>query len=85
MGIIFYEEEKLFKLDTKNTTYVIGIIDQEGFLGHAYYGKFIEDIKGAAQLMRIKEAPFTPEMNSRDRLSCLDCYPIEYSISDVIL
>ena len=49
MGIIFYEKEKVFKLDTKNTTYIIGIIDQEGFLGHAYYGKFIEDIEGVTQ------------------------------------
>ena len=34
MSISFYEKEQLFKLDTKNTSYVIGIVDEEKFLGH---------------------------------------------------
>jgi alpha-galactosidase len=37
MGIIYLEKEKLFKLDTPHTTYIIGIVGEEGFLGHAYY------------------------------------------------
>lgn len=79
MGISFLERERLFKLDTPHTTYLIGIVDKEGFLGHAYYGKRIEDAGGAAALMRLNEAPFTPQSNARDRLSFLDSFPTEYS------
>ena len=83
MGIIFCEKERLFKLDTPNTTYIIGLIAEEGFLGHAYYGNKVEDIQGASALMRIYEAPFTPDTNARDRLSFLDCFPTEYSAHGV--
>ncbi|MBQ7955223.1 MAG: alpha-galactosidase [Lachnospiraceae bacterium] len=79
MGIIFNEKEKLFKLDTPNTSYVIGIVGSDGFLGHAYYGKKLSDLQGVKDLMRIYEAPFTPDTNARDRLSFLDCFPTEYS------
>ena len=39
MAIQFYEKEQLFKLDTKSTTYAIGIVDEEKFVGHIYYGE----------------------------------------------
>lgn len=83
MGITYISEEKLFQLDTPNTTYCIGIIDEEGFLGHAYYGRKIGDIRGAAALMRIYENPMTPQTNARDRLSFLDSFPTEYSAHGV--
>ncbi len=79
MGIIFCEKEKLFKLDTPKTSYIIGLVAEEGFLGHVYYGRKIQDMQGAAALMRIYEAPFTPDTNARDRLSFLDSFPMEYS------
>ena len=79
MGITYIPEEQLFKLDTPNTTYCIGVIDREGFLGHAYYGRRIDNIQGMSTLMRIYENPMTPETNARDRLSFLDCFPTEYS------
>lgn len=81
MGILFAENQgnKLFKLDTPNTSYIIGVVCEEGFLGHVYYGKRISDMQGAEHLTRIYEPPFTPETNARDRLSFLDCFPTEYS------
>lgn len=79
MGISYLEKQKLFKLDTPKTTYIIGIVDQEGFLGHVYYGKRLKGIRGAEELMRTLEGPFTPEKNSRDRSSFMDCFPWEYS------
>lgn len=79
MGINYLEKERLFKLDTPHTTYIIGIVGEEGFLGHVYYGKTIRDAQGAATLMRIYENPFTPDTNARDRLSFMDCFPTEYS------
>ena len=43
MAIQCYENiskdvKKLFKLDTADTSYVIGAVDEEMFLGHIYYG-----------------------------------------------
>ncbi len=77
MGIQFFEKEKVFKLDTKNTSYVIAIVDKEGFVGHAYYGKRVEEAD-LAYLLRIYEGARTPETNERDRLSFYDCFPMEY-------
>ena len=81
MGIIFAENQgnKLFKLDTPNTSYIIGVMCREGFLGHVYYGKRVNDMQGAEHLTRMYEPPFTPDTNARDRLSFMDCFPTEYS------
>ena len=77
MGITYFEQERIFKLDTRNTSYVIGIVDKEGFVGHAYYGKKLGN-DALAYLMRIYESFGTPETNARDRLSFYDAFPMEY-------
>ena len=77
MGIQFSEKERLFKLDTCSSTYIIGIVDEEGFIGHAYYGPHIDEAD-AAYLMRTGENPFVPSFNRRDRTSFLDTFPMEY-------
>lgn len=81
MGIAYLElgQERIFKLDTPHTTYLMGIVDREGFLGHIYYGRRLSSVQGAAALLRTQEPPFTPESNARDRLSFLDSFPTEYS------
>ncbi len=79
MGITYFEKERIFKLDTPNTSYCMGIVDEEGFLGHAYYGRKIDSIQGIDELMGIYEHPSVPSKNDRDRLSFLDCFPTEYS------
>ena len=77
MNITYNEKAGCFKLDTEHTSYVIGIVDAEKFVGHAYFGaKLMEE--DVAYLLRTGEAPFTPGANSRDRLSFLDCFPMEY-------
>lgn len=48
MAIQFYENlspevKAVFKLDTPNTSYVIGVVDTEQFLGHIYYGQRLND------------------------------------------
>ena len=78
MGVQFFEKERIFKLDTKASSYLIGIVDEEGFLGHIYYGKKMQD-HDVAYLMRTQEAPFVPSTNARDRLSFLDSFPMEYT------
>ncbi|MGN0376843.1 MAG: alpha-galactosidase [Suilimivivens sp.] len=77
MPISFYQEEQLFKLDTKNTTYAIGIVDEDKFLGHIYYGARLND-HHVNYLMRIQENPFVPSVNNRDRVSFLDSFAMEY-------
>jgi alpha-galactosidase len=77
MGIQFYEKERVFKLDTPKSSYMIGIVDEENFVGHIYYGRKLNDHQ-VAYLMRTNEAPFVPSKNNRDRTSFYDCFPMEY-------
>ena len=41
----YFEKERIFKLDTPNSSYVIGIVDKENFVGHVYYGKKLKRCK----------------------------------------
>ncbi len=78
MAIKYYENERLFKLDTPQSTYMLGIVDEEDFIGHIYYGKRVEDYH-LSYLMRTNEGPYVPSTNNRDRGSFLDSFPMEYS------
>ena len=77
MGIAYFEQERIFKLDPRHTSYLIGIVDNENFLGHIYYGKKLGG-RGMAYCLRTDEAPLVPSRNSRDRLSFLDAFPMEF-------
>jgi alpha-galactosidase len=78
MDIKFYEQEKVFKLDTNNTSYLIGIVDDENYIGHIYYGKKIDDYD-LKYLLRIKEYPFVPSTHNREKVAFLDSLPTEFS------
>ena len=82
MAIRYNEKNRSFQLDTKAASYVIGVVDAEGFVGHAYFGKKLGE-DDVAYLMRTGENPFTPETNARDRLSFLDSFPMEYPCGGV--
>ena len=77
MKIKFDEQNRVFQLDMENTSYLIGIADQEGFIGHIYYGKKISD-SNVAYLMRTEENPLVPSKNNRDRSSFFDAFPMEF-------
>lgn len=77
MNIAYYEKERIFKLDTPNTSYLIGIVDEENFIGHIYYGKRLEG-HNIGYLMRTQEAPYVPSKNDRERCAFYDCFPFEY-------
>lgn len=80
VGIKYLDKQRVFKLDACQTSYIIGIVDDEGFLGHVYFGKRIaDDFIPMESLMRINENPFVPSRNNRDRLSFYDAFPTEYS------
>ena len=74
MAILYYDEKKLFQLNTENTTYVIGL-SPEGYVGHVYYGPLLH---GEPDLypLRMDEPPFTPSVNKREKSSFLDRFPI---------
>ena len=78
--ISYNEKERVFKLDTPNTTYMIGVVDEENFVGHIYYGKKLKEAE-AAYLLRTEEPPFVPSKNNRERCSFYDCFPFEYPTS----
>ena len=77
MSIAYFEKERIFKLDTPNTTYMMGIVDEENFLGHIYYGKRMDDYQ-VGYMMRTEEPPFVPSKNNRERCSFYDVFPFEY-------
>ncbi len=82
MAIQYYQNlsddvKGIFKLDTLNTSYVIGVVDEEKFLGHIYYGQRLNDYH-LAHVLRIQENPFVPSKNNRDRVSFLDSFSMEY-------
>lgn len=78
MRIGYHEKNRVFKIDTEHTSYCIGIVDEENFLGHIYYGrKLAED--DLVYLMRTDEAPYVPSRNNRERTSFLDTFPMEYT------
>ena len=71
MAITFSEGKKLFKLDTQNTTYMIGLT-KEGYVGHVYYGEKLNNAEGF-YLLRTEEEPFTPETNDREKMRIPGC------------
>ncbi len=77
MCICWCEQERVFRLDTPHTTYLIGVADQEGFLGHIYYGPRIPD-NNMQYLLRLEEPPYVPSVNGKDRASFFDAFPWEY-------
>lgn len=76
MSVSYNEQERVFKLDTPNSTYLIGIIDEEGFLGHLYYSRKIPDFN-MGYLTRIGEQDL-PSVRNRERLGFLDTLPTEF-------
>ncbi|NLP08688.1 MAG: alpha-galactosidase, partial [Clostridiaceae bacterium] len=79
MGVKYFADKRIFKLDANNTSYIIGIVDEENFIGHAYFGRRIGDRHFSPEsLMRTNENPFVPSKNNRDRLSFYDAFPQEY-------
>ncbi len=78
MNITYYEQNRLFKLDTPHSSYCIAVVDEENFLGHVYYGRKLSE-NNLTYLMRTNEIPFVPSQNNRERLSFLDTFPMEYT------
>ncbi len=61
MQINYNEQNRVFKIDTEHTSYCIGIVDEENFVGHIYYGRKLTD-DNLCYLMRTMEQPFVPSI-----------------------
>ena len=74
--IKFDDREKVFLIETENTSYGIAIVDDK-YVEHAYYGSKLKDMD-IRYLLREDEAPFVPSVNKRETGAFLDFAPMEY-------
>lgn len=80
--ITYKENERVFQLDTPNTTYVIAVVDDENFVGHVYYGPRLKD-SDVFYLMRTEEPPFVPSKNNRSAVHFMTAFHL--NIRQVVL
>lgn len=79
MPICFYENERIFKLDTSESSYIFGIYE-DGFLVHYYYGAKIPDYNVAEFKYRGGFASVSPTKEYiKDNRFSLDIAPMEYA------
>ena len=76
MSIRYEKTKQIFQLDTPNTSYVMGVQDEFGYLLHYYYGKKLE-MRDVSYLARTNEPPYTPDKNRREKLAFLGSAPFE--------
>ncbi len=76
MAIQWNENEQLFALHTKHTSYLMAVADQ-AYLGHVYYGRRLSKAQGS-YLLRTKEGALVPSVRAREKLSFLNSFPMEY-------
>lgn len=79
MPIIFDEQKRMFKLDTKNSTYVVRIFN-ENYLVAPYYGPTIPELPYDGYEERDWFSSFSPKnKNIEDLAFAIDVQPMEYS------
>ncbi len=76
MAVSYDKEQRILKIDTDHTSYLIGIT-KEGYAGHIYYGKRLPKASGMYAL-RTGEFPFGPSENKREKVQFIDSVPLEY-------
>ncbi|MBO4679134.1 MAG: alpha-galactosidase [Lachnospiraceae bacterium] len=82
--ITYNDSDRIFKLDTPNTSYIFGIDDKFGYLIHYYYGRKLRNDKDNARyLSRLYDGDILPEVNTKDKNSFLDFAPFEYSTGGI--
>ncbi|MBH1939932.1 alpha-galactosidase [Mobilitalea sibirica] len=69
MSIFFDEKQKVFKLDTPNTSYCMGVADHFGYLIHIYYGK---KLKGSDITFNL------PMLSAKNKTWFMDSVWMEY-------
>ncbi|MCR5781181.1 MAG: alpha-galactosidase [Clostridia bacterium] len=79
--ITYDGDKKLFKLDTPQSTYIIGI-NEAGYLLHCYYGRYIPDTAVKGAMRRFVNASFSPaSADIPGEVFSTDVEPMEYSVN----
>lgn len=78
MSIQYLADQRVFRLDTPHTTYLIAVADAEGFVGQLYYGPRLPAGEDLRALLRLDQAPLPPSRLARERASFNDAFPFEY-------
>ncbi len=76
--IQFDEEKQIFKIDTPNSSYAMGIVGGE-YLAHLYYGRRIESMDLGYLLDFSEENLRDVSVGDGEKVSFLDKLPMEYS------
>lgn len=76
MAVKYDEQQKIFHIFSKNTSYVTGIV-REKYLTHLYWGKRIREYHGSRSIVW-KDRGFAPNPDDTDRTFSLDTLPQEY-------
>lgn len=78
--MIFFDEKKqIWKLDTPNTSYILGVVDGK-YLAHLYYGAKVADTD-LSYLLRLSEGSGVPSKNPAESVGFMDGLPFEYPVS----
>ena len=75
MAITYNDRIKTWKLDTPNTSYIIGVVDEK-YLAHIYYGARVED-DNLSYLLRPEEI-VPPSIKPEEQLGFMDFVQLEY-------
>ena len=75
-NVSYHEDLKMFTLNAKDTSYVLGVLD-DGYIIHGYFGKKIPD-DDLTYLLRLTESPWTLKTNLRDKGTFMDATAFEY-------
>ena len=79
MSIQFIEDSKIFKLDSKDSSYIFGVFEGN-YLVHYYYGAYIPDVNVEELRLRPGFASFCPDSpTARVHNFSPDVTPLEYS------
>lgn len=75
MNIRYFDADKVIKIDTDNTSYIMSVLPDDEFVGHVYYGPQIPD-DDVRYLLRTNEVP-EPSVRKREKCSFMDFFPME--------
>lgn len=78
--ITYNKKQHLFKIDTRNTSYIMAVADN-GYLGHVYYGEKLNS-SDVRYLMSEDEWPFDPVKTPGEKGPFIERFAMEYPCSD---
>ncbi len=82
MGIAYFEDNRVFKIDSKNSSYIIALLGDEGLVSHVYYGHKLKSHE-VNYLIHMGDHPGAPAKDSSGRAGFIGGYPKEYPTNGV--